>query len=206
MCAKILKSKEQDQRMLLEGQTSTATGTFSVQAYSVSYFLPFWHRADRRSTLVGGERIRALWTEHMSKEAADQWTWDLTSLFAGSRTGSLSDNEPLRSDELPSTIDSLVWYKADCRYRGRPCSRPAGTTSKYTWYKRGLNYLFMVYLITYLANVAGITNSLTNGRSRICGVIRGRSNRFTSSPFRSHWSWDPPCFVLDEYWQIYLWR
>jgi len=38
MCTKILKSKEQGQRMLLEDQTSTVSHTFPVQAYSVSYF------------------------------------------------------------------------------------------------------------------------------------------------------------------------
>jgi len=52
---------------------------------------------------------------------------------------------------------------------GDPAGSPASTTSKYTWYKRGLNYLFMVCLITYLADVVGITNRFTNGQSRICG-------------------------------------
>jgi hypothetical protein len=87
---------------------------------------------------------------------------------------------------------------------GDTTGSPVGTTRKCTWYKRDLNYLFMVYLITSLDNVVGITNRLENGQSSICGLIRGRSNRYSSSTNHPHWIWDPLSLVLDGYWLVFL--
>ena len=45
---------------------------------------------------------------------------------------------------------------------GDPAGSLAGTTSKYTWYTRDLNHLFMVSLVTCLDNVFRVMNRLRN--------------------------------------------